>query len=327
MWRQFTHVIHDTRDVNEHAASLSMWDQQYEQLSAGPFQGRVEELRIGPAQLFREQTQQAVWQHGLSRPGTVALAVPLAMASESWYCGQRLASGQGFAVRAGAEFELITHGPFDVVALDVDQDFLRDYARRVDGVDLPDDWQPATVSGCGGTLQVTTLREMLLTTLQTAREMPALLAHEPMRRALVHAACDVLLARLPESDACPVPTLPTRSTRRQLVQEARAYMRQHIDEPIGVPDLCEALQVSRRTLQYSFQDVLQLSPVTCLRVLRLNGLRRELLRGDRQTSVADCAARWGFWHLPRLAADYRALFGELPSATLQRAREGRAAPH
>ena len=142
MWRQYTHVIHDTRDVNEHAASLSMWDQQYEQLSAGPFQGRVEELRIGPAQLFREQTQQAVWQHGLSRPGTVALAVPLEMASESWYCGQRLTPGQGFSVQADAEFELVTHGPFDVVALDVDQNFLVDYARRVEGVTLASDWQP-----------------------------------------------------------------------------------------------------------------------------------------------------------------------------------------
>ena len=114
---------------------------------------------------------------------------------------------------------------------------------------------------------------------------------------------------------------------RGVVQAARDYMHQHIDAPIGVPELCEALQVSRRTLQYSFQDVLHLSPVTCLRVLRLNGLRRELLRGDRHASVADCAAHWGFWHLPRLAAEYRALFGELPSQTLQRVRDRVGAAH
>lgn len=328
MWRQYTHVIHDTRDVNEHAASLSMWDQQYEQLSAGPFQGRVEELRIGPAQLFREQTQQAVWQHGLSRPGTVALAVPLTMASEGWYCGQQLSPGQGFSVQADTEFELVTRGPFDVVALDVDQNFLVDYARRVEGVTLASDWQPSAAPGGGADARQGALREMLLTTLTTAREMPTLMAHEPMRRALVHAACDALLAHLPESqDASPALPRPTHSARRQVVQDARAYMRQHIDEPIGVPELCEALNVSRRTLQYSFQDVLQLSPVTCLRVLRLNGLRRELLRGGRHTSVADCAAHWGFWHLPRLAADYRALFGELPSQTLQRARDGVGTAH
>ena len=327
MWRQYTHVIHDTRDVNEHAASLSMWDQQYEQLSAGPFQGRVEELHIGPAQLFREQTQQAVWQHGLSRPGTVALAMPLVATSDSWYCGRRLAPGESFAVQADTEFELVTHGLFDVVALDVEQRFLLDYARRVEGVTLPADWKPSAEKEGVDTRQVA-LREMLLTALKTAREMPSLLAHAPMRRALVHAACDVLLAGVSEADeSASAQFRPTSSARRQVVQAARDYMHQHIDAPIGVPELCEALQVSRRTLQYSFQDVLHLSPVTCLRVLRLNGLRRELLRGDRHASVADCAAHWGFWHLPRLAAEYRALFGELPSQTLQRVRDRVGAAH
>ena len=40
---------------------------------------------------------------------------------------------------------------------------------------------------------------------------------------------------------------------------ARAYMEAHIDEPITVADLCIELGISRRTLQYSFQDVLDLS--------------------------------------------------------------------
>jgi len=38
----------------------------------------------------------------------------------------------------------------------------------------------------------------------------------------------------------------------------------------------------------------------------------------RNDTVGDVAARWGFWHLSRFAADYSRLFGELPSATRAR---------
>lgn len=324
MW-SYSHHVRDTRDVNEHAQSLSQWDQQYEQISGGRFQGRIEDLSIGPAQLFREHTCQAVLQSGLSRPGTVTLAVPVRAVADSVFCGRRLALGQGFAVMLDNEFELVTHGEFDIVALAVDLDFLSGYARRIEGIELH---QPPLRSGAlsGGEESNASLRELVLTVLRTVSEADTLLAHEPMRRVLVHAACDALLARL--RGPCPERPLAcvTSSTRQRIVREAREYMRRHAAEPLGVPDLCEALQVSRRTLQYSFHDVLQLSPVTYLRVLRLNGVRRALREGGREP-VADCAARWGFWHLSRMATDYRALFGELPSQTLQRAREQRPAAH
>nr|WP_269767767.1 helix-turn-helix domain-containing protein [Oleiphilus messinensis] len=37
-----------------------------------------------------------------------------------------------------------------------------------------------------------------------------------------------------------------------------------------------------------------------------------------QTQVADVAADWGFWHLSQFSKDYRQLFGERPSDTLQK---------
>jgi AraC family ethanolamine operon transcriptional activator len=46
-------------------------------------------------------------------------------------------------------------------------------------------------------------------------------------------------------------------------------------------------------------------------------VRGELLSRSADT-VGDVAARWGFWHLSRFAADYRQHFGELPSATRAR---------
>ncbi len=83
-----------------------------------------------------------------------------------------------------------------------------------------------------------------------------------------------------------------------------------------MPELCEQLHVSRRTLQYCFQDVLGMAPATYLRALRLNGVRRDL-RGRAAASVQDAAAAWGFWHLSQFATDYRRMFGARPSETLR----------
>jgi len=119
-----------------------------------------------------------------------------------------------------------------------------------------------------------------------------------------------------------VADLPTcANSRQRIVRLAREYMQAHAESVITVPDLCDAAHTSRRALQYAFEDLLQVSPITYLRCMRLNRARRDLLRQASQgvgagVGVGDVAARWGFWHLSRFAAEYRNLFGELPSATL-----------
>ncbi|MEX5669595.1 helix-turn-helix domain-containing protein, partial [Pseudomonas neuropathica] len=46
---------------------------------------------------------------------------------------------------------------------------------------------------------------------------------------------------------------------------------------------------------------------------------RELLkRSPMETTVAEVAMQWSFWHLGRFSSRYRALFQELPSETLKR---------
>jgi transcriptional regulator GlxA family with amidase domain len=57
-----------------------------------------------------------------------------------------------------------------------------------------------------------------------------------------------------------------------------------------------------------------------LRQIRLQLVREELLRSDKATNVTAIAVRHGFMHLGRFSAQYRAAFGEGPSATLRRGR-------
>lgn len=76
--------------------------------------------------------------------------------------------------------------------------------------------------------------------------------------------------------------------------------------------------MSRRTLQYCFEDVLGMSPTLYLRRLRLNGVRRALLdpsRGQRQ--IGAVAADWGFGNFSQFSSDYKKLFGESASSSLR----------
>jgi AraC family ethanolamine operon transcriptional activator len=102
----------------------------------------------------------------------------------------------------------------------------------------------------------------------------------------------------------------------EVVRRAREYVRERADEPPRILDLCQALGVSRRWLQWSFNEVMGIGPLAYLHIVRLNGARRMLLGAAQQTRVKDAVEAYGFWHLSRFSRDYRRHFGELPSQTL-----------
>ncbi|MCD6187336.1 MAG: helix-turn-helix domain-containing protein [Desulfuromusa sp.] len=84
-------------------------------------------------------------------------------------------------------------------------------------------------------------------------------------------------------------------------------------------DICRALQISERTLQRVFQKRYGGSPRFHINALRLNRVYKELRSASTgEENVVIVANRWGFWHMGQFAADYRKMFGELPSATLNR---------
>lgn len=315
----FQYVQVHTHDAQEHGSSLSTWEQRYEQLSTGPFEASLEDLRIGPVQVFREVANRSVLQDGTPRAGTLAVGFVSAREADSqgWCCGHRLAAGRAIAVGANNEFELVTGAGMALLGLCVDQAALARRAAQVLGpmqaldLDLsgPALLKPDKVDH----EEVHSLIEGAMT---LAREQPALLAEPERQRQLAESLTDALLA-------CFFPghlqseLRPSAAARHRIVSRAWDYMRAHADEPVSVPQLCAAAGASRRGLQYAFEEVMNLSPVSYLHVMRLNRVRAEI-RSRHQDSVGDIATRWGFWHLSRFAAEYRQLFGELPSATRQR---------
>lgn len=98
--------------------------------------------------------------------------------------------------------------------------------------------------------------------------------------------------------------------------QARAYLHEMGATNVSVVDLVHNLCTSRRKLEYDFQKHFGVGPAEYIRVVKLNKFRSALLHeANRDRSIGDIAAGLGIWHLSRLAQYYHIQFGELPSQT------------
>jgi AraC-like DNA-binding protein len=102
------------------------------------------------------------------------------------------------------------------------------------------------------------------------------------------------------------------------VRRAETFMRAHLARALSLTTLAEAAGVSPRTLQYGFRLYRQATPMDCLRRLRLAAAREALLEAALTgLRIGEIAAACGYVSLSHFSRDYRACFGESPSATLR----------
>lgn len=108
----------------------------------------------------------------------------------------------------------------------------------------------------------------------------------------------------------------------RIVARARSYIFQNLETPLSIDAIASAAFTSRRTLHRAFQTVLDETPQSFVRKLRLHRIRQDLASEvEIACTVALIANRWGMAELGRLAGWYRDLFGERPSETLAQRRQ------
>jgi AraC-like DNA-binding protein len=91
-----------------------------------------------------------------------------------------------------------------------------------------------------------------------------------------------------------------------------------------ISEICAALGFSQRMLRESCKKHLGIGPSRYRHLRRMQQVHRALRKENPGTeSVSELAERYAIRDLGRFAGEYRALYGELPSATLRR-RHGAA---
>jgi len=113
----------------------------------------------------------------------------------------------------------------------------------------------------------------------------------------------------------------------RIVDRAQQYILANLTTRLAISGIASAACTSQTTLYRAFHEVLDETPQSFIRKLRLNRIRRDLISEEEaRCSITLLANKWGVAELGRFAAWYRGLFGELPSETRLRRMKGRDFP-
>ena len=303
-------------DIDAMAASPLAWDQTYEQIGRGRFQGRVTQLLLDQVQLARAVWSPGVLQRGSAPKGTWAFGLPL-VAEGSLHVRRRPAApGELIAATSRDDVGFAATGPTDLMIVALPTSSIDRWVQTRRGIDrfdldLPSPrWQVPADEMARRARTLSSLLEALTT------ESDDLLTDQVLPR-IESQIFDVILDMIPSAEV-----IEPLHNRASIARAVFAVLNERIDDPPSITELCLAVGAKERTLHLSCVEAFGRPPAKLLAELRLNAARRALLHPRKQTSVAAVAMLYGFTHFGRFADIYRRQFGELPSATFSKARRG-----
>jgi AraC-like DNA-binding protein len=150
-----------------------------------------------------------------------------------------------------------------------------------------------------------------------AKTAPDILALSEVARAMEQVLVEAMVLCLAEGRSDEVRNVHRH--RATVMQRLEQVLNTKPEEPLYMPDVCATVGASYTTLHACCDDYLGMSPKRYLWMRRMHSARRALRRAEAAaTTVTEIATSYGFWELGRFAVAYRSLFGEPPSAALQR---------
>lgn len=216
---------------------------------------------------------------------------------------------------SGLEAKYIIPSQVDCVAVQIKRDLLQQYLNIMDRSDLDERFWASNYLDLPETISI--IKIYLQQVLHLIKHQPSFLQRGNIKTLLLDDFIPLFINAIPPAvqNCLKLPSLIPRS---QLVEQAQNYILAHLDQPITLKDLCQALHSSQRPLFYGFQEIFGVSPMEYLKIQRLQRVHRCLKTATVQTTtVREIAEKYGFWSAGHFSRDYKTMFGELPSETLK----------
>ena len=304
-----------TSNVEELAQFQVNKNRHYTQLQAGSLIGNYSEANLGDVQIFRESLTTGARIVATPASTFVPFAAIFPESGYNRFCGKETQDNT-LIQATGGEWDICFKNRLDYVCTAFNRETLNNNIELLTGQEMPAEWLVSKTS-------LTSLYERncyakgVATMLQTVQCRPEILQNTSAQRMLSAAALKLALnALMPTTQY--IEKIKPQARRIQGVRHVIDYLQVHAAQLPTIPELCKIASLSERSLEYGFREYLGVTPVRYLRVVRLNGVRRDLLASTSKETIVNIALNWGFLELGRFAGEYRQLFEERPSDTLKK---------
>jgi AraC family transcriptional regulator, ethanolamine operon transcriptional activator len=291
-------------------------DAEFTQLSSGRFSGSTTRLELGDLRVHHTETLGRTLNRARTYERFLYYHV-LVRTQELVWEGKTIA--RPALIQHGGPDEFVRYGrDLEMVALAAPRERLLEDAVALAGRrDEPIRLARGDLGRPGGAARE--FMETLLEFARRARVHPSSLHHagslEALRRRIERSLVDLLVDQIGARDEGP----PPPGSRQRTVRRAQQHLEEAGNRRVTVAELCRAVGVSRRTLEYAFLDICGVSPRRYLQVQRLRAAQRALRRAaPERGAVKREAYDAGFRDLGRFSVEYRRFFGESPTQTLNR---------
>jgi AraC family ethanolamine operon transcriptional activator len=299
------------QDIEAQAASIAGHQQTYTQLTRGRFEGRLESYVVSDrAAFFVETTNQSIRKQFQVLPGHLRVGFLL---------GEFSCHGNGVPLPTGDTSVNLASTSLDLHFGETYRGCWVTLAEAEVAAMTPPGWELWTPAKAGRSHVRGSAAALFQQTIATAREelfkrdlpAPGPKVVAAFERSIVSAAAWAVTTAF---DLEAEPRRACAAHRTHLLRRACEVIDAKLSCGLTMAKLCSMIGTSRRSLENIFMEAFGVSPYQYVRAIRLNAIRRELLsENNAGVSIGDIAARWGVWHFSRFAADYRNMFGKLPS--------------
>jgi len=306
--------ITESFDVEEQMQAAHPWEVSMRQMSLGKFHVWTEFLQVNGIILYREHWSNLTMITGATPEGYFVFGGPSEPEINVDWCGKELGKQRLAYAQCSTEIDLIIPNGSDHCALLVPKDLLLQHLDEASREILLAHRHHIECNQESGNLLIGLIQHLL----SKYSANCALLDEERVCKAIEMRLLEAITQLFRPESTVICSKLPAK--RRLTFSRAIEYS-ETLDEICTVPELAAAVGSSQRVLELTFRETLGITPHKYLHWQRLNLVRRELTNtGPGTSSVTGIAERWGYSELGRFAVEYKRLFGESPSTSLNAAR-------
>lgn len=294
------------KQIEHFLDAVQYWDLDFRQLSVGGFEGSLKQLISQNVLLSYAQYKGTLNHLGATPLGYRTFVIPGYACSDFLWRGHQITQNDLLIFPDSNELHGASHTDFEVYTISVHLDYLEQLIDEFCLKKIPNKKEVVHMDAHVAH-ELRSLADTI--TRSSGGEATQVLAHKLAEKVVIAAA---------EASSKEIANLRRRDIAVDKVVE---FVRNTPIPTSELAQLCRIAHVSERTLQYAFKERFGITPNTFVKRWNLNTVRRQLLAANpAETNLSAVCQRFGFLHQSQFAADYKKLFAELPSTTLNSRR-------